>query len=215
MAFPATVPSNGTRRTEDGVDFIVRNGRWEKLIAPAGVSGGVFAGKTWTEINWTGIQDRPRSMIQIYAAMTPAADANIDVGFWSAGGGAFLPSSSYVPSKAAGLVDWGDGGQERLNWSSPNAFNHNGFWLANFDNSTRFSAANRPQILAMKLLKAGASVTMISWEFYQQVNYAGNATTVNTCKMAVNKPLNDLTRMFFRVDGTKTFASGHATVEVY
>ena len=216
MAFPATIPADGTRHIEDGVPYIVRGGRWQKLTVPAGVSGGVFANKSYTEIDWGGIQDRPRSMILIKAAMTPKVDANIDVGFFSRTDNKYIESAThYDHGQSCGLVNYGDGGVEALDWNSPNAFHVNGFWLANFDNSTRFSAANRVQMATIRLLKTGSNEILCCWEFYQQVNYSGHPTVINTCKMPIKRAISDLTKMFFRVDGSKQFASGRATVEIF
>ena len=214
MAFPATVPAENTRTVQDGVTYIAKSGRWEKLSIPGGVTGGTFVNRTWTAIDWSGLQSRPLNMISIKAAMTPKVDTDIDVGFLGASINKYIPSSYYEAAHSAGLVNWGTSGTERLDWNVPTAFRSDSFWLANPEPNTRHSAANRPQVLTMKLLKISDTKTMISWEFFQVVSDTPHPLVMNTCKMQLNWGMGDITGMFFRCI-TGEFASGRTTVEVY
>ena len=224
MTFPATIPATGGEHTENGVTYIVRNSRWEKLKQPrvvyAGNQGGVdhgtqAAGKNWFYCEWDVAQKKAVERLRVTAAFRVNAVCYAGMGVYVAGGSAGWMDNSHY-KETDGQVRWassGDGASEQSWESSSPAWPDNNIFLA-YPATSRKCKAGSPQFADITLQAIDGSNTLLCWKFYSNI-VTDNLIVWNTARARIDKPITDLTALSIGLTDGAHFQYGRMSAEVY
>ena len=223
MTFPATIPAAGAEHTENGVTYIVRNSRWEKLKQPrvvyAGnrtpIDGGTqAAGQNWFYGEWDVAQKKAVERARITAAFRVNKPCYAGMGLYDSGAGAWMPNSHYTETD--GQVRWastGNGSNEQSWANSSPAWPNNNIFLA-YPATSRKCKAGSPQFADITLQAIDGSNTLLCWKFYSNV-VTDNLVIWNTARAKIDKPITDLTGLSIGLTDGAHFQYGRMSAEVY
>lgn len=221
MAFPATVPGNGTLHEEDGVEHIVRNGRWEKLLLPCVAVSGTAddvqdsaadsdaLGREWVVNRWSVVQHSPTERARIQAAFHVNKACYAKVGFWSKSLNTWLPGSEY--KEMDGLVRWAGAGngQGVQSWQTDGSYIQLGH-----PDATRQCNPRRPQFADLALSAINGSSCLLSIRFYSAC-VTDNFLMWNTARSVIAKPITDFTAVVFGLTDGSHFTGAKIVTEVF
>jgi hypothetical protein len=220
MAFPATMPADGTYRREDNSEWYVRNQRWHRRreveTAVEGQSnignGRTFVGHNGVTIDRPILHRHPRNLIKLEANFAPVdGRRNIGISMQSAGTWVDFSGKGTNFQQDEGISMWGNGGAQNRSWYDLQHFT-TAIWLGDAHDRDRLCPPGHATRLSVTLMTAGAGKLMMTWRLGHHAVTSETLTTLG--RMIIQRGIDTIEKLALNLDGGN-FADGTVTTEWY
>ena len=220
MAFPATMPAEGTYRREDNSDWYVRLQRWHRrreVETAVEGQGNIGNNRPFTGHNGVTI-DRPifhrhaRNLIKLEVNFAPVdGRRNIGISMQSSGTWVDFSGKGTNFQQDEGISMWGNGGAYNSSWYDLEHFT-TAILLGDAHDRDRLCAPGHATQLSVTLLTAGVGKLMMTWRL--QHHAVTNETITTLGRMRIQRGIDTIEKLALNLDGGN-YADGTVTTEWY